>query len=39
MEIILVMAIKTINSWALKHHKKENNRPLYFNGQYFMQRI
>ena len=35
--IILVMAIKT--AWELKHHKKENNGPLYFNGHYYMQRV
>ena len=38
MAIILVMAIKTVNAWELKHHKKENNVPLYFNGHYYMQR-
>ena len=30
MAIILVMAIKPVNAWELKHHKKENDGPLYF---------
>ena len=39
MAIFLVMAIKTVNAWELKHHKKENNGPLYFNDHYNMQRV
>ena len=39
MTIIYVMGIKTVNAWELKHHKKENNGPLNFNGHYYMQRV
>ena len=33
------MAIKTLNARALKHHRKENNGSLYFNGHYYMQGV
>ena len=39
MAIVLVMVIKIVKSWELKHHKKENNGPLNFNGHYYMQRV
>ena len=34
-----VMAITTVNLWALNHHKTENNGHLNFNGHYLMPRV
>ena len=39
MAISFVMAINTVNLWALNNHKTENNGQLNFNGHYFMPRV
>ena len=38
-QLVFVMAINTANSWALNHHKAENNGPLNFNGHHFIPRV
>ena len=39
MAIILVMTIKIVKTWELKHHKTQNNVPSYFNDHYYMQMV